>query len=297
MSIIKSFSVGNGDSFYIRHNSPNFTMIDCRLVADRRDDIVEELLRESSGKEITRFIATHPDEDHILGLKHLHEHMPIANFYCVANDATKSIETEDFKQYRELHDDEKKRFYLYRGCTRKWMNEGSPERAQSGIHIRWPIVDNPHFKEALACAKGGGTPNNISPIVKYSVEGGPSVLWMGDLETDFMDKVANAITMDKADILFAPHHGRASARLPQKWLDEMAPKLIVIGEADCDHLDYHDGYNTITQNSAGDIVFDCAGAGKVHVYVGSSTYGVDHLDNEHQADRDGTFYIGTLNVG
>ena len=29
MSIIKSFSAGNGDMFYINHNSDNFTTIDC----------------------------------------------------------------------------------------------------------------------------------------------------------------------------------------------------------------------------------------------------------------------------
>lgn len=29
MSIIKSFSAGNGDMFYINHNSDNFTTIEC----------------------------------------------------------------------------------------------------------------------------------------------------------------------------------------------------------------------------------------------------------------------------
>ena len=29
MSLIKSFSVGNGDMYYIDHNSDNFTTIDC----------------------------------------------------------------------------------------------------------------------------------------------------------------------------------------------------------------------------------------------------------------------------
>lgn len=29
MSIVKSFSVGDGDMFYIDHNSDNFTTIDC----------------------------------------------------------------------------------------------------------------------------------------------------------------------------------------------------------------------------------------------------------------------------
>lgn len=31
MSIIKSLSVGNGDMFYIKHDSSNFTIIDCNM--------------------------------------------------------------------------------------------------------------------------------------------------------------------------------------------------------------------------------------------------------------------------
>ena len=60
MSIIKSFSVGNGDMFYIKHNGDNFTMIDCCMCDDDENDIVKELKRESAGKDITRFISTIP---------------------------------------------------------------------------------------------------------------------------------------------------------------------------------------------------------------------------------------------
>ena len=34
MSKVKSFSVGEGDMFYISHNSDNFTIIDCCLNYD-----------------------------------------------------------------------------------------------------------------------------------------------------------------------------------------------------------------------------------------------------------------------
>ena len=71
MSKIKSLSVGNGDMFYIRHGSDNFTMIDCSLSNDNRERIVDELERERKGKPITRFISTHPDQDHIGGLAYL----------------------------------------------------------------------------------------------------------------------------------------------------------------------------------------------------------------------------------
>ena len=50
MSIIKSFSVGNGDMFYIKHNSDNFTIIDCYLKMDNKDQIIEEIKEQSKAK-------------------------------------------------------------------------------------------------------------------------------------------------------------------------------------------------------------------------------------------------------
>src|SRR6185312_4329010 len=60
MSIIKSFSVGNGDMFYIKHNCDSFTMIDCCMCDDDEAEIVKELKSESAQKNVTRFISTHP---------------------------------------------------------------------------------------------------------------------------------------------------------------------------------------------------------------------------------------------
>ena len=60
MSIIKSFSVGNGDMFYIEHNSDNFTIIDCYLSKDNKEEITDEILFKLRDKDISRFISTHP---------------------------------------------------------------------------------------------------------------------------------------------------------------------------------------------------------------------------------------------
>lgn len=40
MSIIKSFSVGNGDTFYIKHGNDSFTVIDCCLDESNIDEAV-----------------------------------------------------------------------------------------------------------------------------------------------------------------------------------------------------------------------------------------------------------------
>src|SRR6185436_5635930 len=104
MSTVKSFSVGNGDMFYIKHNSDNFTIIDSCLSEENQESILEEIEAAREGKGITRFISTHPDQDHIQGLKYLDENIDIVNFYCVNNNVTKEDETEDFKHYCSLRD-------------------------------------------------------------------------------------------------------------------------------------------------------------------------------------------------
>jgi hypothetical protein len=119
---------------------------------------------------------------------------------------------------------------------------------------------------------------------------------MGDLETDFMEKIQDRIDLSTVDILFAPHHGRNSGKAPQRWLGQLNPRLIIIGEAPSEHVNYYAGYNTITQNSSGDLLFDC-GDGEVDVYAGDNAYYVDHLDDQGLDHKDGLYYIGTLRCG
>lgn len=301
MSKIKSFSVGNGDMFYIKHGTDNFTIIDCCL-SDNNEGIVDELKIESKYKGIIRFISTHPDDDHISGLKYLDKRMKLLNFYCVRNEATKEEETDDFLRYCEIRDSTKKAFYLYKGCSRKWMNRDGEDdngkyRGRAEINILWPYTSDEYFKEELEKVKNGNSPNNVSPIIKYSLKGGATVLWMGDLDKDFMKNILDEVSFPKVNVLFAPHHGRKSGKVPNKWLEEMDPDIIVIGEAPSENLDYagYDGYNKITQNTAGDIIIDCDDD-KIHFYVSNEDYTVDFLDNEFLGDKDGCAYLGTLNM-
>ncbi len=294
MSPVKSFSVGNGDMFYINHGSDNFSIIDCSLPDDRVVEILDEIEVAKKGKGITRFISTHPDQDHLHGLVHLDDRFEILNFYVVKNAATKTDETDDFKRYRELRDHSKKAYYIERGCSRFWMNKTNEERGSAGIHIRWPIPENEEFQKALEQAEDGESPNNISPVIRYSLNGGAAITWMGDLETEFMESVSPAFSPEPSHILFAPHHGRKSGRVPKVWLDSIAPAIIVVGEAPSSHLSYYDGYDTITQNSAGDIVFECL-SGKTHIFVSEPNYSVDFLSWEEVDDNHG-YYIGTFYV-
>ena len=245
-------------------------------------------------KGITRFISTHPDEDHIKGIEAFSEKVGIVNFYCVDNQAIKEDETDNFKKYCELRDSDKA-YYVYEGCRRKWMNVSSDERGCAGINYLWPITSDEDFQDALEKVKEGNGYNNISPIFTYSIQNGVEIMWMGDIEHDFLEKVKDKIEWPEIDILFAPHHGRDSGKVPEDVLKKLKPHIVIIGEAPSEYLNYYPGYNTITQNSAGDIVFNCSD-GYVDIYIEkeSYSYDTDFLENKSKSDCSYGHYLGSF---
>lgn len=292
MPIIKSFAVGAGDMFYIRHGSDNFTIIDCDLCDDNRDNIIQELKHESKEKRIIRFICTHPDEDHFGGIHWLDDSMPINNFYVVKNQAIKDNNTDSFKRYCHLRDGDKA-FYIHKGCSRKWMNKSDDEREGSGINVLWPETSNEHFIEALRACNAGESYNNTSAVIRYQLSGGASLLWLGDLETQFMEDIFDDIELEKTTIVFAAHHGRDSGKIPDSWLKKLDPQVIVIGEAPSRHLNYYTGYEILTQNSAGNITMECIN-NKVHFYSSEIGYTKNFLNNEGRTSYPN--YFGSLTV-
>ncbi|WP_234035021.1 hypothetical protein [Aurantiacibacter sediminis] len=54
MPIIKSYAVGDGDMFYIKHGSDNFSIIDCDLCDDNQEEIIAEFKAEAKGKGVPR---------------------------------------------------------------------------------------------------------------------------------------------------------------------------------------------------------------------------------------------------
>lgn len=280
MSLVKSFSVGNGDMFYIRHNSSTFTTIDCNLVSDRKDEILNEISEMSQGRD-KQFISTHPDKDHIYGLGEYIRQIFINRFYAVRNIVSNTNLTY---------------YSLYYNLLRHWLKLQKTIREPLDIDVLWPYVPNSTFQQELENTNKGGGCNNISPIFRYE-EGGGSFMWMGDMETDFMEKIKNEVKLPKTNVLFAPHHGRVSGRVIKEWLDQLQPDIIVVGEAPSKELDYYTGYHHLTQNTAGDILFDCERGG-INIYVSNRNYTVDFpLRNSNPIkEYRGLSYIGTLTI-
>lgn len=301
MPVVKSYSVGNGDTFYIQHGSDNFTIVDCCLSDENHEAIIDDLRSAGKGKNIWRFISTHPDDDHFKGLDKLDDAISIRNFYVVKNQAAKENDSTSWDRYCELRDDEKKAFYIYKGCKRKWMNDSDETRKTAGISILWPDLNNGKFTDALEQVNETGLgANNISAVVRYSIANGASFLWLGDLETEFMESISDSIELEKTTVVFASHHGRESGKIPNSWLDKLDPQIIVIGEALSRHLHYYSGYDAILQNSAGDIVMNAVDD-RVHFYTANAEYKSKRakLVKDASVNRNafpGLTYIGSLTV-
>jgi beta-lactamase superfamily II metal-dependent hydrolase len=294
MSTVKSFSVGEGDMFYIDHNSDNFTTIDCCF--DYKDGVKDSIIQEINKKsrnKLTRFISTHPHDDHISGLVDFCKKIGIVNFYSVENEATAEDETEDFVKYCELRDG-KKAYYLKKGISRRWFNEKGADRKSSDISCLWPIPSNEKYKTALDNAKNGGDPNNISPAIRYATSNF-SFLWMGDMETDMQKEFDASVANKHTTIVFAPHHGRSTGKIPKSLLNKLTPNLIIVGEADSEDLEYYNGYNTITQNTAGDIQFEI-GEDYIDIYVSEENYttSASLVENEDAIEIDSMYYLGSI---
>lgn len=318
MPIVKSFSfpVGDvrGDTYYIKHGSNNFTVIDCYLKdgdeADcRKDEIIKEIIGESK-ERVRRFISTHPDNDHINGIEDLFASWPTENFYAVENERPADKNDKSLTKYQQLL--KNCNYAVKEGIRRVWLNKDDDEKktGSSGIFFHWPVLSNEKFKDALRKVKesSANSPNNISCVFTYQISEGPIFMWMGDLLED-MQKEYYEKEKDKiphADILFHPHHGRSSSKVPTELLDAINPKLIVIGNAPAEDLNYGDARMTITQNTAGDIEFDINGK-DIHVYTENEIdnapkcltkkYGITTTKSKNYGGVSRTlYYIGTLTI-
>ena len=303
MSVVKSFSFPlgeiRGDCFYIKHESANFTLIDCYLKDGddancRKDEIIAEIKRESKGR-ICRFISTHPDNDHILGIEDLDDEWEITNFYAVANDIPRDKEDPSLEKYLELK--ESHNYELEEAIRRKWLNDKSDERDSSNIEILWPDVNNQKFKEALKATAKGESPNNISCVIRYDALCGGGYLWMGDMETGMQEEFykTKKDIIYPVDVLFHPHHGRDSATPPKELLELLGPQIVVIGNAPSEHINYGDTDQTITQNTAGDVVF-VNEAGFIHVFTQNAINNPPKLLRKFlkRPHMPGFFYQGTF---
>jgi beta-lactamase superfamily II metal-dependent hydrolase len=312
MAIIHFLNVLEGDCNIIQHDADRTTVIDIsngyndydtaeeiavknselrkamyertQVPADKKDykqkktpDNPIFYLKEKGIQNIFRFIVTHPDMDHLDGIKDLFDDFSITNFWDTDNKKEISDKSnsggynlEDWKFYKSLRDGKispSKRLTYFSNNSNLYYN-------QDNIEILSPtpsIVKACNEKENW---------NDSSYVILYTppkVNGGNwKILFAGDSEDLTWEHIIknHADKVKNLDILFAPHHGRDSNR-NFDFLKSLTPTITLFGNASSNHLAYTKYPGTrITNNQAGYIILDISSQ-HIKIYVKNAEFAKD----------------------
>ena len=303
MARVHFLNVKDGDCSIIEHNSGRVSVIDVcnasllteqqRLLERRvralagtwlrgnfnQKEYPEnpiEYLRDRGIQSVFRFIVTHPDMDHIDGIRSFFATFAPANFWDTDNSIEKNqwsnygrFDKRDWEFYKHLRDtspqQNPKRLAYYSGSVGPYYNEGQRE-GDGGDDL---LILAP-TRQLVADACESEDCNDLSYVLLYCPET-YRFLFAGDSHDATWEHVVNTHgeLVQDVDVLIAPHHGRDSGR-SFEFLDVVRPKLTLFGNAPSDDLAYGQwnrrGLLTITNNQAGSIIFDIT-SDLLQVYV------------------------------
>lgn len=325
---IHFLNVKEGDCFIIERSSGRVTMIDIccgNLTNIAKAESLLDVTRVSKPggnygmkskptnpvdyllskgiKEVWRFILTHPDMDHMDGIKNLFSSVKVQNFWdCGIRreqpdfSGTNKYDVEDWNFYADLVNGNHKGTTVIKpraGDKNKFYNVGAENSEDKGdfIHIVAPS------KELIALANDDGDINDASYVIVYHSSAG-KIIFAGDSNDKTWEFILdNHENMVKdAAVLFAPHHGRDSDR-DCNFLDVVKPRITFFGCAPSEHLHYS-AYNYrnllfFTNNQCGNVHIYPVDK-KIQVFIENKKYAVDYTQaNGYETyEKDSYWFLG-----
>ena len=238
-------------------------------------------LEDHSIRSIFRFILTHPDMDHMDGIKALFDAFSPENFWDTDNKKemeSSSWSASPYKQadwdfYKDLRDTKPqsnpKRLTNLSGAKGQYWNQGENNKGGDGLTILAPT------KTLVDQANKDDDYNDCSYVLLYKVNG-DRIIFGGDSHDRTWEHILDTWEEDVRDIdlLIAPHHGRDSGR-SYEFLDVLNPALTFFGNARSEHLAYdrwrNRGLRFVTNNQANCMVVD-ANTSPMDLYVTNETF-------------------------
>lgn len=313
MSVVHFLNVLEGDCNIIQHDSGRVSVIDVSNADDHIDTESEKAKKASQARknmysmtvpqgkknylqkkypdnpidylknnlginQVFRFIVTHPDMDHLDGLKDFFDSFEILNVWDTNNK--KEIEDfngggynkEDWDFYKSIRDgDAANRKTYFATNVNKYYDEDL-------IRILGPTSSL--LKDANDC----GDYNDCSYVLLFTPpkNGGKQwkILFAGDSHDKTWDYIIknHKAEVSNIDVLMAPHHGRDSSR-GYKFLETLNPKVTLFGNASSKHLAYNSYPEIrITNNQAGYVILDISPE-NLKVYVKNQEFANDFRNN------------------
>lgn len=317
MATIHFLNVLEGDCNIIQHNSGRVTVMDVSNAYNDEDTVEEKAVKASKEREemrnrtlvpsnkknynqkkdadnpidylknklkvtnIFRFIISHPDMDHLDGIKDLFDEFEITNTwdtdnnkYIDLNGFFAGYNKEDWKFYTNLRAGKNtttKRLTYFSKMNNSYFNEDD-------ITILCPTSE--------LVIQGNETEdyNDSSYAILYTPpkkNGGKwKILFAGDTHDDSWNYILanHKNDVSNIDILLAPHHGRDSSR-NYDFLDTLQPSVTLFGNASSKHLAYSKYPETrITNNQAGYVILDID-LDKIEIFVKNFEFAKDFRAN------------------
>lgn len=267
MAVIHFLNVKQGDCSCIQHNNGHISVIDVfnaskPSIEEGISDGIEfaekrvkgnfnqkehpvnpiEYLQQHNIQQVFRFILTHPDMDHLGGIKDFFETFHPTNFWDTDN--TKEVDSftkspyskADWDFYKDLRNgkyEQTKRLTLFAGAKGQYFNINEDKTlGGDGLYILAPTP------ELVAEANRTDDFNDCSYVILYR-SGSRRIIFGGDSHDKTWNHILNNYESDvkDVDLLIAPHHGRDSGR-SYDFLDIVRPKLTFFGNANSEHLAY-----------------------------------------------------------
>lgn len=324
MGVVHFLNVKDGDCIWIKHLSDHNTIIDvCNAkIEELKESESRNFAHFQSGgnhrqKEhpvnpisylesfgvgsIFRFILTHPDMDHMDGIKALFDSFSVINFWdtdnnkVIENFTDRKYSKEDWDYYQEI----RKRtespivLHLYSGSTGQYYNQN--EDGSSGADGLYILAPTKHLVEE---ANKTGDYNDCSYVILYRTGSSKKVLFAGDSGEKTWEFILENHKEDvkNIDVLIAPHHGRKTGG-NDDYLDLLNPKLTLFGNAESKDLDYSSwsrrGLDYITNNQANCVILD-TDDGDIKVYATYETFAKKVNPNTTYNTNHKAWYLGSI---
>lgn len=316
MGIIHFLNVNEGDCTWIQHPSGHNTILDISAANgsaafesfsgnhNQKNYPVNpiEYLKSFNVSTIFRFILTHPDMDHMDGIKSLFDSFDVLNFWDTANNRTMDASSnwgkynkEDWDFYQQVRTkaQDPKVLHIYAGSRGKYYNQDEDGNSGAdGLYILAPTQDL--VDSANSCKEY----NDCSYVILYK-SNNKKIVFAGDSAEKTWDYILEHHKEDVADvdILVAPHHGRKTGG-NDDYLDTLKPKLTLFGNAKSKYLDYSSwirkGLDHITNNQANCIIMNTFGKNGIDVFVTYKTFAIERNPNTFYDSQFKGWYIMTI---
>jgi beta-lactamase superfamily II metal-dependent hydrolase len=212
-------------------------------------EYLQENIRDR-GQGIWRFIATHPDMDHLSGLEQLDDEVEIRKFWDTFHNKILSanqddwpprFEIEDWKRYEMIRHEETDHHYIQptKGTkTSTWKKDNINILHPSSAYIQQLNKRNADHANASY--------NGLSYVLKVDTPAG-AILLPGDIDRNESWKRLLEYAGDELEevrVLKAAHHGRQSG-FHEEAVRKMDPDYVILSVGKKNEYDAQPDYNQV----------------------------------------------------